>query len=284
MAIFEENVEEEKIDEEGLSKEEQPQVEDEERMFLVNGNEVPFADLTREQVSSWYDANSNMESWQSSNTQKAQQLAKEKEQWEKNYPQAEKDLEEYRAWLGYFNANPELQTYVRDYHTRSQQGSQQNPQQNPQGMSQPNDQYRGELDELKQDVQAIKGGREEELVSKERNDALEALRKKDPNFDEAKFLTHLNKVTGSMDNLSQLYSLVYDAYKGGSLEQIKTDAKNEVVENIKKKGAASIERGNATSTVDIPDNIDISGKGYDDIFDEFKEQKGIKEETGVEGF
>ena len=269
-----ESVEDEVIGEDE-SSEELNQLEDEGQgesaaadvVFDIDGQKVPFSKLSPDAVQAWYKDSINRAAWQKENTRRAQEVAEFKKKYDTlttEYPEYERELREYRAWVSYMNNNPELAAYLKNYHQgRAAQG---NPAVN-------NPTLHPEMEAIKRKLDMLEQEREAEREERERADALNALFESDKSLNREDFMKFVSEVTGKND-LRSLYSTLHNAYRGAKSGDLKKQVEQEVIDRIKKNKTLGVNTGGNSSSVNLPENID-STQDYDSMFDSFKSELGI---------
>jgi hypothetical protein len=116
---------------------------------------------------------------------------------------------------------------------------------------------------------------EQARIDRERAEAIENIRQKDPNFNETEFESFMTEATSNAGNLKQLYQLVYDAYKGRNIDKVKKEVRNETIKDIKDKKVAEVQTGNSTSINSLPNNTNVANN-LDDIFENFANEQGLQ--------
>jgi hypothetical protein len=76
--------------------------------FNIGGESKAFTDLDPNTVKEWYETYTNKDKWTRSNTQKAQELAEQRKQWEEQHPEYERQVQEYKQWENILQSDPEL--------------------------------------------------------------------------------------------------------------------------------------------------------------------------------
>jgi len=275
---------EEEIDLEAESTDQQPAESGERKAaevldFLVGeGGEqkkLAFKQLTPEIVKPWYEAHSNMKSWQAKNTQEAQKIAKEKEDFEKARKEYQYGLDQLKLWEDYFSKNQELQGLVTAYlqgripkeSLAALMGSQA-PTGQPAFTMSPEIQRR--LDALES---RLKESDEKSRVDKDvraRQEALAALKAKYPDLKEEDFNKFFDEETEKVEDMGALYTLIHDAYRWRNRGDLEKKAEEEALRKLREQREAAVETGSTQSAVSLPKNVDLT-KNMDQLFDEYEQ-------------
>ena len=281
MSDLEERVE--SVEPSLFEREEQPTEEaqeqesqEQEALFDVDGEQVAFSKLSPEQVNKWYEAETQRNEWQRVNTQQAQKIAEQKKQWETEKTGFDENIKKYNILNDYIENNPELAQLIQNYTSNNQVQQPQQPQQQVASYKDPR------LEEHDRRLQEIEQREQKRVLSSETEQALQNLREKDPNFDKEKFMKFYNETLNQTGTTDGLYQLFHDAMIGRSKNEIVKDTEQKVLENIKNKQTSVVETGTRTSATSLPDNVSIGGN-LDDVFENFKKDRGILPETlGIE--
>jgi hypothetical protein len=273
---------EEEIDLESQSKDQEKTGSDaekiaEELLFLVGeGTEqkkLAFKQLTPDHVKPWYEAHTNMKNWQAKNTQEAQRIAKEREDFEKGRKEHQYGLDQLKLWEEYFSKNQELQGLVTAYlqgriskETLSQllgaRGAEQSATVSPE--------IQRRLDKLEERIQKTDELSKAEQDVRARKEAFAALKAQYPDLKEEEFAKFLDEETGKIDNLGAMYALTHDAYRWRNRGDMEKKAEMEALKKLQAQRGAAVETGNTQSAVSLPKNVDNT-KSIDEIFDTFEE-------------
>jgi len=241
--------------------------------FRIGEEDMPLSKVGPDIVREWYDAHTNREKWQASNTQKAQEIAearRQQEEWSKKYPDYEKKTTELDKWEGYLQANPQLREYLVKYAQGDQRAR---AALEGLGLSNVDPRYsmlEKQVSELRSQMEQRQ---EQARIDKEVEEAMAELRK-DPSFDEKAFQTYFEKATGEAGNTKALYGLVYNAWRGTNVDSVKAEAKAEYVKEKELAKKAGVEKGSTNAAVNLPTNHKVGG-GYDEAMAQFFKEKGI---------
>jgi len=265
---------------------EQPEQAVQETVYDVDGEQVAYSKLSPEHIDKWYKANSERNNWQQSNTQKAQELAEQRKQWEGEKSQHDVNLQNYNVLQNYIQNNPELAQMIQEYSQTHQAQNNQMYQNQQQQQVQQQQQYQDpRVSQLESKMNEIE---ERRIVQEQRNSldaetnaALVALKAQNPNFNEEAFLKFKNEKLVSAATTEGLYSLINLAMQGQSRAEIAKEEEAKVLNNIKNKQSAAIEIGNGASATNLPNNDDNS-QTMDQIFNSFKEEQGLLPEVEPE--
>lgn len=232
-------------------------------VFDINGEQVPFSELDPKLVRGWYESHTNMDGFQRSNTQKAQEIADQRREFEAQRKSYENQVKDYETMVQYLNSHPDLQAYIESYVQRS---SAQTPQQHgqPPGLSHAMEQR---LAQLEQRLQKGEATIEEGERNRQRAEALEHLTKTYPKYDNQKFNEFFMNGMGDVNTVKDLYDLVYCAMIGRQLiaDQAKAGSQMQLGE---------------TATGRMEPNIVVERKPggpstMDQIFEGIAKEKGI---------
>lgn len=235
-------------------------------IFEIDGKQVPFSELTPQQVRTFYDTHRNQASFSQANTQRSQELAAKQREIDDLKQSYENELQDYRTIQQYLGANPELANYVNSYvqvHP-GQSGGQiggQMPQMNPQVMER--------LDKMEKMITDSTGRLDEGERTRSRAEALEHLKGtyKD-GFNEEAFNDFFMNKTGDLSEMKDLYNLVHLAQLG-----------SQTLANTAKQGSG-LESGE-TSSGKIEPNIVIDANSdvdpIDQVTEAFVKEEGIKD-------
>jgi len=280
LSYGEEDLPEEDLEEGGESEgaEDQPadQEPTEEILFAVTGEDgteqqLPFNKLTPQQVKEWYDAHANKHEWNKSNTEKAKQLADEKRAYEAQKQQFEAQLQQLDRWTNYFNSNQGLQQLVAAFvQGRIPQqvvqqilGQQSGQQPVGQQAAYPNDPYLNQvvqrLHTLEQQLQKEREVRLQDRQLSEREKAIQSVLPHIPEEKREAFTQYIEQATANMTDLQAMYKVLADAFQWGNKEELIKQAKQQALEEARKKQSAGVETGEQQSAVNLPENVDLSG-------------------------
>jgi len=208
-------------------------------------------------------------------TQKAQQFATQKKEWETKVPEYQKKVQEWDKFTDFVGKNPNLQGEIEAaFKKYAAASASQAPQ--PMGRDPAYEQLKRELDDLKGWKGSLEKEREESKLAKDREEAYAALSKRDPNFNKEAFDAYLAEASEKANNLSGLYELVYEAMRAKSAPDVAKAAQKKTLDNIKNKQSAAVETGKGISPKDLPENIDLSQTGsIDELFEKEMERRGL---------
>jgi len=249
----------------------------EELLFLVGEGaeqkKLGFKQLTPELVKPWYESHANMKNWQTTNTQKAQALAKEREDFEKKGKEHQYGLDQLKLWEDYFGKNQELQGLVTAYlqgripkEALVQLMGARNAEQ-PASVS-PEIQKR--LDALEARLQKTDELSKAEQDVRSRQEAFAALKAQHPDLKEEDFTKFLDEETGKIENLGAMYGLAHDAYRWRNRGDMEKKAEAEAIKKLQAQRGAAVETGSTQSAVTLPKNVDAT-KSMDEIFDAYED-------------
>lgn len=250
----------------------------EEQTFEIDGAEVPFSKVDPAVAREWYEANTNQKKWQSSNTQKAQEIAeqrKELEEWKTSRPDYESKMDELKKWEAYLDSNPSLQEFNRMY-ARQDPRALQFLEQMELGHHDPRlSNVTKEIGELRSEIERDK---ESTRIDREREGALAELRKL-PGFDEKVFTEFFDEATKKGGDTNFLYRFAYDAYRGSQIAAVKETAKAEYAQEKADDAKAGVEKGSGNSAVSLPANVKLREDGdYDRGLSDYFKTKGIEDQ------
>jgi len=289
-------------------------VAEEEVVFNVDGKQVKWAELPPETKKSVYDIYTNQKNFRATTTQKTQELGEERAKFESDQKEHSEQLKAYNTWNKLFNDYPHLQTLVTSFLNNDQnvvglatqlhQGSPQTPQpgQQPGGaqqgggygqsltspspmvqqLNQTINTLTSRLENLEKQNKDLVAGREQDVIEKETQTALATIKEKFPDLDVPQFEKYMETVLSGMNDKSALYMLVANAMIGSNAEGIVKKAQADMANNIKNGQAAAVQTGSGTPAVNLPQNVDLTGKDLEDMFEGFKEQQGIKDEEAID--
>jgi hypothetical protein len=277
---------EEEIDLESQSKDQEKTGSEtekavEELLFAVGEGaeqkKLAFKQLTPDHVKPWYEAHTNMKSWQATNTQNAQKLAKEREDFEKKQKEHGYSLDQLKLWEDYFSKNQELQGLVTAYLQGkiSKEALTQligaKVAEQPAGQVNPEIQRR--IDALEARLQKTDELSKAEQDARARKEAFALLKSQHPELKEEDFSKFLDDETGKIDDLPALYTLAHDAYRWRNRGDMEKKAEEDALKKLQAQRGAAVETGSTQSAVSLPKNVDTT-KSMDEIFDEFERSLG----------
>jgi len=251
----------------------------EELLFLVGEGaeqkKLGFKQLTPELVKPWYESHANMKNWQTTNTQKAQALAKEREDFEKKGKEHQYSLDQLKLWEDYFGKNQELQGLVTAYlqgripkdtirlvlDAKAASDNQ---------VTSVSPEIQKRLDALEARLQKTDELSKAEQDVRARQEAFAALKAQHPDLKEEDFTKFLDEETGKIENLGAMYGLAHDAYRWRNRGDMEKKAEAEAIKKLQAQRGAAVETGSTQSAVSLPKNVDTT-KSMDQIFDDFEE-------------
>ena len=238
-------------------------------IFEIDGKQVPYSELTPQQVRVFYDTHRNQARFSQTNTQRSQELATQKKELDDLKQSVENELQDYRTIQQYLGANPELANYVNSYvQVHPGQSGGQSGGQMPQ--MQMNPQVMERLDKMEKMITDSVGRLDEGERTKSRSEALTHLKGtyKD-GFDEEAFNDFFMNKTGDLSKVEDLYNLVHLAQLG-----------SQHLADTAKQGSG-LESGESASGK-IEPNIVIDPNSevdpYDQATEVFMKEQGIKDE------
>jgi len=238
-------------------------------IFEIDGKQVPFSELTPQQVRTWHETHRNQARFSQTNTQKAQELAAQKKEVDDLAKSYENELQEYRTIQQYLGANPELANYVNSYvQVHPGQPGGQSGGQMPQ--MQMNPQVMERLDKMEKLITDSVGRLDEGERTKSRSEALSHLKGTyKEGFNEEAFNDFFMNKTGDLSQMKDLYNLVHLAQLG-----------SQHLADTAKQGSG-LESGESASGK-IEPNIVIDPNSevdpYDQATEVFMKEQGIKDE------
>jgi len=232
---------------------------------------LAFKQLTPELVKPWYEAHTNMKSWQAKNTQEAQKIAKEREDFEKRQKEHGYALDQLKLWEDYFSKNQELQGLVTAY----LQGKISKEALTQLIGAKVAEQPTGQLSpEILRRLEAIESRQQKsdelsraEQDARARKEAFALLKSQHPELKEEDFSKFLDDETGKIDDLASMYALAHDAYRWRNRGDMEKKAEEGALKKLQATRGAAVETGNTQSAVSLPKNVDNT-KNMDELFDD----------------
>ncbi len=229
-------------------------------IFEIDGKQVPYSELTPQQVRAFYDTHRNMGNFQQANTQRTQELAAERKEMEDLKKSYENEMQDYHTIQQYLNTHPELAATVNTY-----------VQSHPEGASQVSQMAQDprlteRLDKIEKMITDSTGRLDEGERVQSRSDAMVHLKDtyKDK-FKEEDFNDFFMNKTGDLDQLKDLYNLVYLAHIGS--------------QNLaeQQKQGAGIEQGDTGGKVEPVTVVESGPDALDDVVEQFAKEQGVKD-------
>jgi len=232
-------------------------------VFELDGKQVPFNQLDPNVVREWYETHRNMDKFRASTTQKAQELARQREELEDLRRSYERQIEEYEAIVQYLNTHPDLAQYINQY--VESQGQSVNNQ----------SQYGGNNmnpypDEVMKRLEALESQINEKFTTydqeKQREEAYKALREMFEDFDPKGFEEYFEKDVPDFDHLKDVYTILEKARR---FDQMMAQ---------KEKQQSNVEPSNEPIKDIEPNTVVPSGsEGYEQLFEQFAKSAGVEE-------
>jgi hypothetical protein len=226
------------------------QSQGQEKMVDFEGKQVPYSELKQ-----WYDSHTNRTKWQGENTKKAMEIAKQRKEWESQYPQYEGKIKQWDTFNQFVAQHPDLRDEIEAaFRKRAGVSGVGGVARDPRvdELNQKLSKYDEFMTTYQQDVESRK-------FQQDREQAYALLAKNDPNFKKDDFETFVNDVSTKAENIPELYQILYKAFMAKSASDIAKDAEKKTLENIKKKQGAAVQTGKGGNTArDTPNNEDIS--------------------------
>jgi len=230
-------------------------------IFEIDGKQVPYSELTPQQVKTFYDTHRNQGDFQRANTQRTQEIAAERKEMEDLKQSYENEMQDYRTIQQYLNTHPDLANMVNTYVQShpEQPGVQSNaPQINPQ--------LEERLKKMEQMTEASTGRLDEGERVQSRSDAMAHLKEtyKD-RFNEETFNDFFMNKTGDLDQLKDLYNLVYLAHIGS--------------QNLaeQQKQGSGIEQGETGGKIEPVTVVESGPDAMDQVAEQFAKEQGVKD-------
>jgi len=230
-------------------------------IFEIDGKQVPYSELTPQQVKTFYDTHRNQGDFQRANTQRTQEIAAERKEMEDLKQSYENEMQDYRTIQQYLNTHPDLANMVNTYVQShpEQPGVQSNaPQINPQ--------LEERLKKMEQMTEASTGRLDEGERVQSRSDAMAHLKEtyKD-RFNEETFNDFFMNKTGDLDQLKDLYNLVYLAHVGS--------------QNLaeQQKQGSGIEQGETGGKIEPVTVVERGPDALDEVTEQFAKEQGVKD-------
>ncbi|KKN05405.1 hypothetical protein LCGC14_1087750 [marine sediment metagenome] len=251
-------------------------------IFEIDGKQVPYSELTPQQVRAFYDTHRNQANFSQANTQRSQELAAKQKEFDDLKQSYENELQDYRTIQQYLNTHADLASMVNNYvqvHPEQSGAGQsltgQPGQPGQPGMMQNNrqnlidPQLVERLEKVEKMVTDSTGRLEEGERTKSRSDALTHLRDtyKD-GFKEESFNDFFMNKTGDLSQMKDLYNLVHLAQLGSQ----------RLAETTKQ--GSGLESGETTSGKIEPNIVIDPNSGVDPIdqvTEAFAKEQGIKD-------
>ena len=227
-------------------------------IFEIDGKQVPYSELTPQQVRAFYDTHRNMGNFQQANTQRTQELAAKRKEMEDLKKSYENEMQDYHTIQQYLNTHPELAATVNTY-----------VQSHPEGASQVSQMAQDprlteRLDKIEKMITDSTGRLDEGERVQSRSDAMVHLKNtyKDK-FKEEDFNDFFMNKTGDLDQLKDLYNLVYLAHIGS--------------QNLaeQQKQGSGIEQGEAGGKVEPVTVVESGPDALDDVVEQFAKEQGV---------
>lgn len=233
-------------------------------IFEIEGRNVPYGELDPETVRSWYESHTNMDNFTKSNTQKAQALADEKREFDAYKESHKQQLNEYNAWVNFFNQNPQA---ARDFEQLVSRHTGQPAQ--PVNQAQLPPEVVREIEELKKRVSQYDQRFQQSDQEREIEKAYKAVAENFKDFDKKAFDDYLYNKTGKLDALEGLYALVEKARRHDDM----------MAQQSKKQ--SGLESGETSSgSIEPHQAVEVS-EGEDPVDAVFKQ---IAKERGIEDY
>jgi len=231
-------------------------------IFEIDGKQVPYSELTPQQVRTFYDTHRNMGDFQRANTQKTQEIATERKEMEDLKQSYENEMQDYHTIQQYLNTHPDLANMVNTYvQSHPEQGASQASQ-----MAQPqmNPQLEERFNKMEKMVEASSGRLDEGERVQSRTDAMAHLKEtyKDK-FKEEEFNDFFMNKTGDLDQLKDLYNLVYLAHVG--TQNLAEQAKQ----------GSGIEQGETGGKIEPVTVVERGPDAVDQVVEQFAKEQGI---------
>ena len=233
-------------------------------IFEIDGKQVPYSELTPQQVRAFYDTHRNQGDFQRANTQRTQELAAERKEMEDLKQSYENEMQDYRTIQQYLNTHPDLANMVNTYvQSHPEQGASQasqmaQPQMDPQLMER--------LNKLEKMITDSTGRLDEGERVQSRSDAMAHLKDtyKDK-FNEESFNDFFMNKTGDLDQLKDLYNLVYLAHIGS--------------QNLaeQQKQGSGIEQGETGGKIEPVTVVESGPDALDQVTEQFAKEQGVKD-------
>lgn len=229
-------------------------------IFEIDGKQVPFSELTPQQVRTFYDTHRNMGNFQQANTRRTQELAAERKEMEDLKQSYENEMQDYHTIQQYLNTHPDLAATVNNY-----------VQSHPEGASQVSQMAQDprlteRLDKIEKMLTDSTGRLDEGERIQSRADAMAHLKDtyKD-RFNEDKFNDYFMNKTGDLDQLKDLYNLVYLAHIGS--------------QNLaeQQKQGSGLEQGETGGKIEPVTVVESGPDALDQVVDQFAKEQGIKD-------
>ena len=231
-------------------------------IFEIDGKEVPYSELTPQQVRAFYDTHRNMGSFQKANTQRTQELATERKELEDLKQSYENERQELQTIQQYLNTHPDLANMVNTYvQSHPEEGASQAASQ----MASPyNRQMEDRLSKMEKMVEASTGRLDEGERVQSRTDAMAHLKDtyKDK-FKEEEFNEFFMNKTGDLDQLKDLYNLVYLAHVG-----------SQNLAEAQKQGSG-IEQGETGGKIEPVTVVESGPDALDEVVEQFAKEQGV---------
>lgn len=277
--------------EESESTEDQPTEEAtiEELLFAITGEDgkeqqLPFKKLTPELVKPWYEAHRNKTEWNKSNTEKAKQLAEERRAHEAQKQQYDAQIQQLDQWTNYFRSNQGLQQLVAAFvqgripqQVLQQILGQQTGQQTVGGQpAQGTDPYLNQMAQrlaaLESMLQKERDVRLQDKQLSEREKAMQTVLPLVPEEKREAFKQYMEQATASMTDLQAMYKILADSFLWTNKGELIKKAQQQAVEDLRKKQSAGVETGEQQAAVELPQNVDVSHRDIDRIFEQLGDQ------------
>lgn len=249
-------------------------------IFEIDGKQVPYSELTPQQVRAFYDTHRNQADFSQANTQRSQELAAKQKEFDDLKQSYENELQDYRTIQQYLNTHADLASMVNNYvqvhpeqsgagQSLTGQSGQSGQPVVPSNASHINPQLEERLRKMEKMVEASTGRLDEDERTKSRSDALTHLRDtyKD-GFKEESFNDFFMNKTGDLSQMKDLYNLVHLAQLGSQ----------RLAETTKQ--GSGLESGETTSGKIEPNIVIDPNSGVDpldQVTEAFAKEQGIKE-------
>jgi len=238
-------------------------------VFELDGKQVPFNQLDPNVVREWYETHRNIDKFRASTTQKAQEIARQREELEDLRRSYERQIQEYEAIVQYLNTHPDLAQYINQY-VESQQGRQEGQLINQGGNNMNPYSYNPYSDEVMKRIEALENQINEKFTTydqeKQREEAYKALKEMFEDFDPKSFEEYFEKDVPDFDHLKDVYTILEKARR---FDQIKAQ---------QEKQQSNVEPSNEPIKNIEPNTVVPSGsEGYDQLFEQFAKSAGVEE-------